>query len=651
MAGKLGRISFVDRARRARSRHVVLLSIALGAAALVPVATADATIIPGTPACNPNPGRGNVWGSDVDGVRDDDNLLAGTAVGTREGYSMIGAAQDMGAWAYYKNNVYGYDSKNRKPIDVAVIDSGVAPVLGLNGTNVVHGPDLSFEAQTAFAHIDTFGHGTMMASLIAGRDSTSAPQMGNPYQFNGIAPQSRVVSLKVADSQGAVDATQMIAAIDWVVTHAKDPASTANPTGFNIRVISLSYGVQSIDDSTKNLLSYAVDRAWKKGIVVVAAAGNSGGSASNSGLLSPAYNRNIIAVGAFDTNGTPAFTQTAVATGSRSDDFVPEYTSGASRTNTRLPDFVAPGQHVVGLHTVGGAMDDEIYRSCWNMDDPTEFRTSVFGPNDRFVRGSGTSQAAALTSGAVALMLSHRPDLTPDQVKRMLENSAQPFGGGRGLAGDGAVNLAGVYNATSIPSGTESWRAVVGGGKLSDMRASAYVEAHAAKDPVNFPTACTDTFLLLDNPKYAASLTLAEFNLISARYKYYCVRTRLLQGLYQKSWIDIAKLNAHEATGTAWRTVPGTTIQQWSGDPLLALGTGFIDDPNKDAAGQPILGKVWAHAAWPQSNWAGQPWAKSTEISWDTPAQRWSLRSSTWSRFSLTGRDWTRFSLRDNTWS
>ena len=65
----------------------------------------------------------------------------------------------------------------------------------------------------------------------------------------------------------------------------------------------------------------------------------------------------------------------------------------------------------------------------------------------------------------------------------------------------------------------------------------------------------------------------------------------------------------------------------------------------------PILGKVWAHGAWPQLNWAGQPWVTSTEISWDSPSQRFSLRSGTWTRFSLTGRDWARFSLRDNTWS
>jgi hypothetical protein len=173
----------------------------------------------------------------------------------------------------------------------------------------------------------------------------------------------------------------------------------------------------------------------------------------------------------------------------------------------------------------------------------------------------------------------------------MLENSAQPFGGGRGLAGDGAVNLAGVYNATSIPSGTQSWAPAVGGGYLWDARGGVSVESHRAKDPVNFPTACTDMYVLLDNPKYRSTLTTGQVNLISYRYSTYCERKVLSQGLFQNSWIEVATLNSHEATGTAWRTVPGTTIQQWSGDRLLALGTGFINDPNKNAAGQPILGR------------------------------------------------------------
>ena len=85
----------------------------------------------------------------------------------------------------------------------------------------------------------------MMASLIGGRDSaTSTVNPGAWSEFNGIAPLSRVVSVKTSESQGAIDVTQMIAAIDWVVAHAHD-------NGLNIRVLNISYGVPPIDAQIK----------------------------------------------------------------------------------------------------------------------------------------------------------------------------------------------------------------------------------------------------------------------------------------------------------------------------------------------------------------------------------------------------------------
>src|SRR4051794_11100134 len=74
-------------------------------------------------------------------------------------------------------------------VDVAVLDSGVTPVLGLHAPNkLVYGPDLSFDSQNPdAAYLDGYGHGTVMASIIAGNDGTAGG-------FQGVAPQSRVVS-------------------------------------------------------------------------------------------------------------------------------------------------------------------------------------------------------------------------------------------------------------------------------------------------------------------------------------------------------------------------------------------------------------------------------------------------------------------------
>ena len=113
--------------------------------------------------------------------------------------SMAATAAYLGAGAWWSA---GYTGRG---IDVAVIDTGVAPVQGLDAPGkVVYGPDLSFESQSqTLKNNDTNGHGTFMAGLIAGND-------GDGYR--GIAPGARIVSVKVGTADGAVDVSQMIAA-------------------------------------------------------------------------------------------------------------------------------------------------------------------------------------------------------------------------------------------------------------------------------------------------------------------------------------------------------------------------------------------------------------------------------------------------------
>ena len=277
-------------------------------------------------------------------------------------------------------------------VDVALIDSGVSPVEGLDGKNkLVHGPDLSFESQADnLRYLDTFGHGTHMAGIIAGRDAGTTDEADESahHRFLGIAPRSRVVSVKVANAQGATDVSQVIAAIDWVVQHRTD-------NGLNIRVLNLSFGTDGVQDYQLDPLSYAVEVAWHKGIVVVVAGGNAGyGSAK---LNNPAYNPYVIAVGASDSKGTSDV----------ADDIVPEWSS--SGNGSRNPDLVAPGKSVASL-AVPSSQLDQSYPSA-----------KVGG---RFFRGSGTSQSAAVVSGAAALLLSQRPTMTPDQVKALLTSTA-----------------------------------------------------------------------------------------------------------------------------------------------------------------------------------------------------------------------------------
>jgi subtilisin family serine protease len=123
--------------------------------------------------------------------------------------------QVVGAPAAWQNGANGTG------VDVAVLDTGVTPVPGLDGTGkLLFGPDLSFDSQDpTAAYVDNFGHGTAIASIIAGNDGTSSG-------FKGVAPNARIVSVKVGSRTGAVDVSQIIAGIDWVVQHAHDPGTS-----------------------------------------------------------------------------------------------------------------------------------------------------------------------------------------------------------------------------------------------------------------------------------------------------------------------------------------------------------------------------------------------------------------------------------------
>jgi serine protease AprX len=281
-------------------------------------------------------------------------------------------------------------------IDVAVIDSGVTPVAGLDMPGkVVYGPDLSNEGgQPNLANLDTYGHGTHLAGIIAGDDGD---------EVIGVARDSRIVSLKVAGATGETDVAQVVAAVDWVVEH-KDT------DGMNIRVLNLSLGLPGVPSNQGDPLSAAVERAWDAGIVVVAAAGNRGNAAG--GLDSPAVSPYVLAVGAIER-----FRSFGVG------DRVPSWTSGGD--GVRNPDVLAPGRSIQSFRVAGSTLDQM-------------HPTARVG--DRYFTGSGTSQAAAVVSGYAAALLSMKPSLTPDQVKFLFTEYARDMVPGTTIDGSGKLN-------------------------------------------------------------------------------------------------------------------------------------------------------------------------------------------------------------------
>src|SRR5207248_9787908 len=249
------------------------------------------------------------------------------------------------------------------------------------------------------------------------------------------APDARIVSVKVADSDGGTDVSQVIAAIDWVVQHGHDP-------GLNIRVLNLSYGTNSSQSYTDDPLAYAAEQAWKHGMVVVAAGGNDGFQKKKSvpALADPSFDPFLIALGSADTNGTQTL----------ADDAVPGFSPWPKKGSTRGVDLIAPGVHMQGLRVPNSYVD---------VNYPKGDLSS------RYFRGAGTSESAAIASGAVALILQKFPDATPDQVKKLLQDAADPISGKSQAIGAGELQL-GRALAASLPSWTQSWAASTGTGSL-----------------------------------------------------------------------------------------------------------------------------------------------------------------------------------------
>jgi serine protease AprX len=182
-------------------------------------------------------------------------------------------------------------------VGIALLDSGVTQVPGLDGaTKVTYGPDLSIEGNGVLADQDTYGHGTFMAGIIAGRGATNPssdlPSAPANVQL-GIAPDANLLSLKLATTDGSADVSQVIAALDWVTEHQ------SLPDGTRVRVVNLSYGTDSTQTYDLDPLAAAAENAWKHGLVVVVSAGNSGTVTDR--LSDPAFDPYLLAVGASDS--------------------------------------------------------------------------------------------------------------------------------------------------------------------------------------------------------------------------------------------------------------------------------------------------------------------------------------------------------------
>jgi serine protease AprX len=282
-------------------------------------------------------------------------------------------------------------------VNVALIDSGLTdtPALNRSSGRITDGVDVSQlaaggSAQTSGTFPDGYGHGTFLASLVAG-----GPAPGSNGNGLGVAPGARIVVVKVADAQGTTSLSEVLAGLDWVAAHAR---------AIKVVALALAQTAPTWPQYGADPLSAGIEHVAADGVLPIVAAGNTPGQVGD-----PGDDYAAVTIGAADLTGN----------GARVADF-----SGYGRVaGVTKPDFVASGVGVLGEMPPG--------------DTIATANPQGRQPSGLF-RGSGTSMSTAVAAGVAALFFSAHPNATLLQAKAALRFAARPMhaatGAGAGLA-------------------------------------------------------------------------------------------------------------------------------------------------------------------------------------------------------------------------
>lgn len=301
-----------------------------------------------------------------------------------------------------------------KGVTVAVVDSGIADHPDLKSRIIAQ-----WVANAKSAN-DAIGHGTHVAGIIAGRS--------NQDKYIGIAPDASLVAVKATTDKYNVSESVVVKSLQWVYD---------NRERHNIRVVNISITSAMPNPYLFSPVAAAVEKLWESGIVVVVSAGNRG-DARDAVWYPPANDPFVITVGALDDNETITSDDDSLATFS---------SRGKTQNNIPKPELIAPGRRIVSTLASDGSLVAKTFPDRIIKDG-----------NRGYIRLSGTSMAAPVVTGLVALMLERYPDLTPDQVKWALMATAESYSGQpTGTAGKtniaGALDLIAAHKAGGLPLG------------------------------------------------------------------------------------------------------------------------------------------------------------------------------------------------------
>jgi serine protease AprX len=284
-----------------------------------------------------------------------------------------------------------------RDLTIAVIDSGIDP----RHPDCADGKIIAWKdfVNGAAAPYDDNGHGTHCASIAAGRLVNGV---------SGVAPGASLISLKVLNAQGSGSLSTIASAVDWCIQ---------NKSQFGIEVVSMSLGSATSSDGT-DVLSRTVNQAVAAGLVVCVAAGNAGPNPYTVGA--PGAAERCITLGNMLDTGKGGFVINASSS------------RGPTADGRIKPDLCAPGTQILAA------------------------KANTNG----YVRMTGTSMACPFAAGVAALMLQADPSLAPDDVKRILKETAVHFGSPGENHEFGAGRLDG-YAALAAATRTEGTAPVV----------------------------------------------------------------------------------------------------------------------------------------------------------------------------------------------
>jgi len=306
-------------------------------------------------------------------------------------------------------------------VGVAVVDSGVYAHPDLAG-RIVAAIDFTSLAPTVsnIPLSDLGGHGTHVAGLIAGDGTRSAGL------YTGVAPNANIIDVRVIDANGSSNVSIILRGLQWIL---------ANRTTYNIKVVNMSLGATPTGSYKSDLMATAAEILNFAGVNVVVSAGNTGPLAGT--ITTPATDPYVITVGALDDNATPLL----------ADDLMATFSARGKTLFDKLakPDLVAPGRKMVSLRSPGSELDSLF---------PERQVTVLGAPSADYYKLSGTSMAAPVVAGTIALMYERNPTLSPAQVKKRLKSTVTPLAFGTTL--DRGAGLVNAYRAvSSVDAGKE----------------------------------------------------------------------------------------------------------------------------------------------------------------------------------------------------